>query len=137
MFTLRQAHQDAFQAKAEENFVHKVMAYLREKHADTKVKLPTGEFTVAQLPEETLRRMIISGISKAQIYGMTWHSTIIAFVVIMFVAAPNFDEHPQIRDVWGVAKKFPNIFVDILWSNTNEDVWQDIVLEYEPKSWME
>ena len=125
MFTLRQQHQSAFQTKAEADFVREVMQYLRENHADTIVKLPNGEFKVADLPEETLRRMIEGGIVKAINYGIILQSTLISFVVIMFVSAPHFDKHPKIKSILEEQVVVPDLRIGEIWKRTNLKLWRN------------
>ena len=137
MFTLSQTHNQAFQAKAEVYFVREVMQFLRENHAETVVKLPHDEFKVADLPEETLQKMVIGGIAKARSYGMTWQSTLISFVVIMFVSAPNFDEDEQIQEILEDNINFyPNLVIDALWDTIKEEIWKKIINSYNTKSWL-
>jgi hypothetical protein len=80
MFTLRQHHQDSFQAKSEADFVHEVMDYLRENHAESAVKLQNGEFKVVDLSEEILWNMIESGIAKAGRYQITEEPDVLKFI---------------------------------------------------------
>lgn len=135
MFILRQSHQDAFQHQAEEYFVREVMTYLRENHSETIVKLPSGELTVRALDNDGLRTMVISGIKKARCYGITWCSTIISFVVIMFEAAPNFDEEQQIQKILTTASVLPDRRIDLLWQQTEDGTWLRVSRNYQPESW--
>lgn len=135
MFTLSQTHNQVFQAKAESDFVREVMQYLRENHAETIVKLPNGEFGVADLREETLRKMVIGGIAKARSYGMTWRSTLISFVVIMFVSAPNFDEYEIVNETFANSGLTPNLRIDELWEVTSNIDWETIEHNYQILAW--
>lgn len=135
MFILRQTHQGAFQNQAEECFVREVMTYLRENHSETIVKLPSGELTVRELDDNALRKMIIGGIEKARRYGMLWCSTLISFVIIMFEAAPNFDEDEQIRKLLTSDSIFPESRIDSIWNQTDEETWLRVSRNYQPESW--
>jgi hypothetical protein len=135
MFTLRQTHNEAFQSKAEADFVREVMQYLRENHAETIVKLPNGEFKVIDLPEETLRKMVEGGIAKARSYGITWRSTLISFVVIMFVSAPNFDENKAVNDVLENSGLTPNLRIDEIWEVTFDETWGEVEKNYQISAW--
>lgn len=135
MFQLSQTHNQAFRSKSEADFVREVMQCLRENHVETIVKLPNGEFKVADLPEATLQKMVEGGITKARSYGMTWRSTLISFVVIMFVSAPNFDENEQIRKILETPVLPMNIRVDLLWDKTKNEDWEQIQEEYDYTYW--
>lgn len=135
MFKLSQTHNQAFQAKAEADFVREVMQYLRENHAETVVRLPKGKFKVADLLEETLRKMVEGGIANARSYGMTWRSTLISFVVIMFVSAPNFDENEVVNEVLKNSGLTPNLRIDQIWETTSDATWEKIEEDYQIATW--
>lgn len=135
MFQLNRKHNQAFQSKAEADFVREVMQYLWESHSDTIVILPNGEFIVADLPEETLRKMVEGGIAKARSYGMTWRSTLISFVVIMFVSAPNFDENKIVINVLENSGLTSNLRVDELWETTSDENWEEVEKNYQESAW--
>ena len=99
------------------------------------VKLPDGEFIVAVLPEATLRKMVVGGLAKARSYGMTWRSTLISFVVIMFVAAPNFDENPKVRKTLNTPVLPMNLRIDLLWGKTTKEDWDQLEKAYDCEVW--
>lgn len=136
MFKLSQTHAQAFQAKAEADFVREVMQYLRENHAETIVKLPNGEFKVIDLPEKTLQKMVEGGIAKARNYGMTWRSTLISFVVIMFVSAPSFDKNKYVLGVLENSGLTPNLRIDEIWEVTSDETWTEIEENYQVSAWI-
>ena len=88
-----------------------------------------------QTPEETLQKMVVGGIAKARSYGMTWESTLISYVVIMFVSAPNFEENIYIQSVLSDEHEIPDRRIDCLWINTNDEIWDEIIKNYEPNCW--
>lgn len=135
MFKLSQAHNQAFQAKAEADFVREVMQYLRENHAETIVKLPNGEFKVIDLPEQTLQKMVEGGIAKARGYKFTRRRHLISFVVLMFSSAPNFDEHPKINAILDSKYLIPSLRFNFLWENTNDEIWKEVEARYNCDDW--
>ncbi|MBK8811996.1 MAG: hypothetical protein IPN69_14885 [Acidobacteria bacterium] len=135
MFKLSQTHNQAFYTCADAEFVCEVVSYLFANHAETRIKLPDSEFAIRELPENRLRKMVKLGIKKARGYGMSWQSSLIAFVVIMVVTAPNFDENIRIRSVISDEKVFPEERLDLLWSETDDAVWEEVSESYDPKCW--
>ncbi len=135
MFQLSQTHNQAFQAKAEADFVREVMQYLRENHAETIVKLPNGEFTVIDLPEETLQQMVEVGIAKARGYGLIRRRHLISFVVVMVVSAPNFDKHPKANHVLTSKYLIPSLRFDSLWIEISNEMWKEIENIYDSSEW--
>ena len=99
MLKIRREQFEVFQPVAEAAFVRRVVEHLRDNHADAVVQLPNEVILVKQIADERLRRLAKDAIARARGYGMDWESTVTAFVVLMFVAAPNFDEHPLIQRV--------------------------------------
>ena len=87
--------------------------YIRVEHGDA----------VRALSDAELLRRVRIGIARAEGYGMTWDSTITAFVAIMFEIAPTFDEQAAIRRVLHDARIPPDTRVDALWTRTTEENW--------------
>ncbi len=135
MFKLREIHNQAFQAKAETDFVREVMQYLRENHAETVAKLPNGDFKVADLPEAILQKMVEGGISKARNYGLIRRRHLISFVVVMFVSAPNFDEYAQVNDILTSKHLIASLRFDSLWVEINDEMWEEIEKNYDFNEW--
>ncbi len=97
MLKIRAEQMQAFQAAADQAFVKKLVAYLREKHGDTGVQLPTGTFLVFELPAETLEAMVQTGLARARNYGFVSEADLAGFVTVMLETAPNFDDHPLLQ----------------------------------------
>ena len=137
MFQLSQTHNQAFQAKAEADFVREVMQYLRENHAETIVKFPNGEFKVEDLPEETLRKMVEGGILKARSYRLGRRIIIKQFIILMFIFAPSFDKHPDCKQVLESKIIFPNWKIRVLFERVkpNDERWREISLKNQFHNW--
>ncbi|HEY0080968.1 MAG TPA: hypothetical protein VGB73_20355 [Pyrinomonadaceae bacterium] len=132
---IRPEQMNAFQPVADANFVKRLMAQLRDEHSETAVVLPDKASTVKQLPDETLRELVVAGIARARRYGLSHESALAAFVAIMFEAAPNFDRHPLIQRLLKDEKTPPNSRIDLLLEETTEENWQAVRKSYDPRSW--
>src|SRR5262245_27294341 len=53
---------------------------------------------VSDWPESVLDARVRLGIKRARSHGLTWSSTITAFVALMVEISPKFDEHPAVRE---------------------------------------
>lgn len=127
MFKLSERHNQAFQAKAEADFVREVMQYLRENHAETVVKLPNGEFKVIDLPEKTLQKMVEIGLLRAKNQGLTWKNTIQDFIKYMFLYSPNFYKDRIIRNLWiNSDYTTPDLIFDEIIEISDKSEWQFI-----------
>jgi hypothetical protein len=135
MLMIRAKQLDVFQPVAESAFVRRVVAHLRDNHADAVIQLPNEVILVKQISDGRLRRMAEDGIARARDYGMDWESTITAFVVLMVVIAPNFDEHPLIERVLRDERAPANSRIDQLWERTSEENWEVIRKNYDPTAW--
>jgi hypothetical protein len=130
MFTLRETHNQAFQAKAEADFVREVMQYLRENHAETIVKLPNGEVKVVDLPETTLQKMVEGGLLQAKDQRLTWKNTIRTFIEYMFFYSPNFWQHSIVRNIWtNSIYTSPDLIFDEIIEIKNKSEWLSIKKE--------
>lgn len=135
MLSIRAEQMRAFKTAAETAFLRGLVRHLRENHAEEEVVTPAGEFRVEELDDETLLRMAGAGVERARRYGMSWESSLTAFVVLMFVVAPNFDEHPLIRRVLGDEQVAPDLRLDGLWEQTTEENWEAAENNYDPGAW--
>lgn len=135
MLIIRQEQMDAFKPVGETGFENRVMSYLFERYPDQVVQLPEGEKSVKEISPETLRQMVQRGISRARSYRMTWETSLTSFVMLMFVIAPNFDEHPQINLMLRNDKIEPDKLIDHLCEQATEANWQAARETYDVGSW--
>lgn len=135
MLIIRPDQFEVFQPVAEAAFVRRVVEHLREDHAETVIQLPNEVVLVKQISDERFHEMVRNGIARARRYGIDWESAVTAFVVLMFVAAPNFDKHPLIQRVLKDERVEANLRVDRLWERTSEENWEAIKKNYDPAAW--
>jgi hypothetical protein len=132
---IRSQQVEAFQEQAEAGLVKKLAEYLRAYHADQIVKLPDGVTLVQYLPEQTFCGLIRQGIGRARRYGMTWEASLGAFVLLMFISAPNFDEHPLVQRILRDESVEPNARIDHLLQRASEQNWEAVEQYYAPAAW--
>lgn len=135
MLTIRPEQMEAFQRAADTAFERRVVEYLRKNHSEVVVQLPKGIFLVKQIPDGTLHEMVQNGIVRARQYDLSWESNLMAFVVLMFVAAPNFDAYPLMQQVLRDAEIPPNFRIDDLWKKISDQTWDMIKQNYNPSAW--
>jgi hypothetical protein len=135
MFKIRPEQLEAFEPVADAAFVVRVVQHLRDEHADEVVSLPDREYTVAGLDEETIAEMARTGIAKARSYGFTWESSITAFVVLMFVVAPSFDNHPLIKRALNDTSPDENSRIENLFERTSSENWDVAAQSYDSAAW--
>lgn len=51
---------------------------------------------IAELGDEELRRRVVAGIARAHRHRFVQPESVTAFVTLMFLVAPDFDQHPAI-----------------------------------------
>jgi hypothetical protein len=135
MLKIRSEQIRPFEAQAKTAFVERVMNYLLENHADDVVTLPKFKSRVSALPDKVLREMVEGGIDHARNYGITWKSALISFVVLMFIIAPNFDEHERVEGVLKDGGIPADERVDKLLDELTDEEWDDIAKDYKPEAW--
>lgn len=135
MLKIRTQQIEAFQPVAEATFLHSLIEYLREHHAQVAVQLPEHLIVINQIPLAQLKILVEAGIKRARTYGITSESSLAAFVVLMFTIAPNFDDHPLIQRLLQDEKVMPDNRIDTLWSHTTEQNWQIVKQNYNPQTW--
>lgn len=135
MFKIRSEQTRVFQPDAEETFVNRVADYLKENHADDWVRLPEAEMKISELPEASLREMVKTGIRSARRYGIEWKSNLIAFVTMMFISAPNFDESEKAAKILNDETILPEEKLDALTAQMIDDDWLWIERNYNQHKW--
>jgi hypothetical protein len=124
-----------FQPDAEEAFVGRVMDYLKEKHADATVQMPLEKCAVADLGDEIFREMVRGGIARARNHGIEWKSTLLSFVVLLFIVAPNFDRHPKARKFFSETETIDDAALENLMDEMTDEDWEAIEKRYDPQAW--
>jgi hypothetical protein len=135
MLKIRPEQIAVFQPIAERAFVRHVVEHLRENHPDVVVQFPNQVMLVKQFSDEQFYTLVGRGIVRARTLGMDWESAITAFVVLLFVAAPNFDQHPLIQRVLKDERVSANSRIEHLWERTSEENWEAVRKNYDVKAW--
>ena len=135
MLKIRPEQLEVFQRKVEDAFVEDLIDYLVTEHPDCVVQLTNKISTIKEIPQPTLRKIVRNGIARAKTYHLTWKSSLSAFVVLMFVAAANFDEHPLIQRVLRDENVESDSRIDQLWERTSEKDWEAVRQNYHSDAW--
>jgi|SoiMethySBSTD1v2_1073268.scaffolds.fasta_scaffold331793_3 hypothetical protein len=135
MLKVRPEQLKTLQSSVETTFDKRIVAYLLQHHADLTVKIPAGSFSIKTLPPATLETMVHVGLERARTYGLTWQSKLVAFVILMFAVAPNFDEYPRVQQILLDEKIPPNDRIDRLWEHITDQDWETIEKRYTIGAW--
>jgi hypothetical protein len=135
MLKIRPEQFAVFQPVAERAFVRRVVEYLRENHPDVVVQFASEVMLIKQIGDEKLYMLVRRGIVRARALGMDWESSITAFVVLLFITAPNFDLHPLIQRVLKDERVPANSRIEQLWERTSEENWEAVRKNYDVKAW--
>ncbi len=111
---IRPEQHKEFDRAAENSFVGRCIEFLKEKLPDQ----------VGSLPPEILQQGVEDGIVKAKKYGMTWQSSLLTFVTLMFEVGPKFDQHPIISRILTDPRFPPNERTKRLFQHLNESDWR-------------
>lgn len=132
---IRSDQVQAFAKFAEEIFVAEASAYLVEQHGRKKVSLPNGVSEIRSLLPLQLNRMVRVGVRRAGYFGLISRSSLMSFLVTMFLTAPNFDEYPLVRSILEDRSLEPELRMKLLWKRTSDPDWVSIRHMYNPKAW--
>ena len=135
MLKIRREQFEVFEPVAEAAFIRRVAEHLRASHADAVVQFPNEVILVKQIADERLRRLTKEAITRARNYGLSWESAVTAFVVLMFVASPNFDQHPLIQRILKDERVPADSRMDQLWERTTDENWEAVRKNYDPAAW--
>jgi hypothetical protein len=87
VLVIRTEQMSALQASSEICFIDRVVEHIEIFH----------EEAIAGIEAAELRRRVVVGLARARSHGIDHQDLLTAFVALLFVIAPNFDEHPVIR----------------------------------------
>ncbi|HTW57165.1 MAG TPA: DUF4123 domain-containing protein [Terriglobales bacterium] len=122
---IRPEQQQQFKKSAETSFVNRCAQFLRDK-------LPEQ---AGALPYPVLRQRVEVGIARAQSYGVTWRSSLLMFVTLMFELGPTFDLHPSIRPLLQDTRVRPDNRVKHIVRVISPDNARRIAEDANPKLW--
>jgi len=132
---VRSNQMKAFQTQADETFIQSISDFLREEHAQAVVQIPIGSFNISQIPEDLFFEMIRNSLERARNYELDMESSLVSFVTLMFVVAPNFDWHIPFKIALENNEIEPNLRIDRLITCSTERDWEVAVANYEISEW--
>jgi hypothetical protein len=135
MFTVKSEQIRMFQPEAEAAFLEQVLDYVKKNHAADGVATVHGKSRVSELPDAHLRQMVENGIRRGRDYRIEWQSTLLTFVVLLFMTAPNFDEHPKVSSFFVGAETVDDAALEGLLEEMTDEDWDAVEKSYDPRAW--
>jgi hypothetical protein len=135
VFTVKSEQIRLFQPEAEAAFARQVFDYVKENHAADGVATVHGKSRVGELPDDVLRQMVEDGIRRGRDYRIEWQSTLLTFVVLLFMTAPNFDEHPKVSSFFVGAETIDDAALESLLDEMTDEDWDEVENSYDPQAW--
>ena len=80
---------------------------------------------VADLRDNEIMSRVHLGVDRARAHGLDTDGSITAFVTLMFLVAPNFDEQPDIRKALEDAALPPDERMQQIFAKTKESDWDE------------
>jgi hypothetical protein len=134
-FRIRRDQIEAFSPTLKSLLVQRIHDHLLDAHPRAALRTANHDYSVSSMPATTAVGLISRGLDRAESYGLTWESNLMAFVVTMVLAAPNFDEHPDIRQILKRESMDPDLRFDHLWEETSDATWKEVQERYDPRAW--
>ncbi len=122
---LRKEQLDALQKGADQAFVERLIAHFREQFGEKLADIDDPEF----------KRMVSNGVVRARSHGLTFESSIVGFVQLMFQVAPNFDEHPAFLRVLDDRTLEENDRIQAIFKRVSREEWKQAQEQYDDDAW--
>jgi hypothetical protein len=135
MLRIQRKQLEAFQPEAETDFALRVAEHLRERHPKVIVRTPGRWTLINRMSDAALLELVKSGIERAKSYEFKFASSISAFVVLMFKAAPNFDQHPDVSKALRDLKVPLEMRMQSVAKTTSAETWTQVKDRYDAGSW--
>jgi hypothetical protein len=135
MLRIRKEQFEAFQPVAEAEFALRLVEHLRDRHPKAIVRTPGRWTLVNRMSDAALLELVKSGIERARSYEFKFASSISAFVVLMFKAAPNFDQHPDISKILRGTKVQLEMRMQSVAKTTSAETWAQVKNSYDAGAW--
>jgi hypothetical protein len=123
---------DAYRQK----FDARVAAYLRQHHAACSVHSPRASFTIAELPDDVLMKLVAIALQRGRQHGLIWQSSLNAFATLMVKVAPNFDQHPKVAQTLAAELRPADFGMRELPTLMTPADWRAAALAYDPGAWV-
>ena len=91
--------------------------------------------TVAGIADEILGELVRGGIKRGRDYRIEWKSTLLSFVVLLFIGAPNFDEYPKVSSFFVGAETVDDAALESLMDEMTDEDWTTVESIYDPQAW--
>lgn len=135
MLKIKSEQIKVFQPDADEAFVRRAAAYLRARHADAETRFAGKKTTVGEMSEEALREAARAAVKRAESHGIAWKSTLLSFVVLMFLAAPNFDAHPKAIEFFAQNETVDDEKFEAFLDEMTDEDWTQVEKNYDETVW--
>ncbi len=134
---IRSGQMDVFNEEAHRAFERRLVEYLRDRYGQTPVPTAAAEVPLSKLPQVVLEKMVAYGVRKAELYGLRKQPQLAAFVTLMFLDGPRFDEDPEVKVELRDATIPDSCRMDHVCAVVPQRVWQAIRSRYDAGSWRE
>jgi hypothetical protein len=110
---------------AEDDFAQRIKSLIKEHR----------NYVAESYSENELDVMVKTGVERAKGYGIESELAIFRFVDVMFGVAPNFDEHPMIKEFLAPNENHPDERVAAMVSLLTAMDWEEVKKVYNPSAW--
>lgn len=119
------AQKSKLDAQAEEAFVARVAAHLREVYPDL----------VRHLSEGALAEHVWVAVARGRSHGLSWQSALTGFVELMFAVGPEFDRHPAFARALATRDEDENERIFAVYDDVDDDEWEEAQRQDDERGW--
>jgi hypothetical protein len=116
MFQIRAEQMRVLSTVLEGGYLDRLLRHLRACHGEA----------LARYPADTHEEIARIGVARARSYGLTWESSLAAFVAMMLEIGLDFDEHPAVRGVLCDEDTTPDLRIGDLPERVSAEEWEAI-----------
>jgi hypothetical protein len=103
----------------------RIELFLQDNHAD--------KWESIEPKERKLR--VRAGMLRAERHGLTHPNDVLAYVMLMFEVAPDFDQRPRIRQLLEWSAQFTQGRITAVMDHTTPDDWVEAREKTHPEAW--
>jgi hypothetical protein len=135
MLTIRTEQITAFERAVDERYIEDLTDYLLQTHPKAPIRSYVRSALLSSLTRTVVLRLVRNGIARARSHGLTWKGNIAAFVTLMVIVSPNFDQDPVVARILREARESIDRHWESIWDDTTNDDWARIRDSYDTAAW--
>lgn len=125
MLKIRSQQLEALEEQAEDGLIDYIVSVLDEDHPET----------IEGMPDDMVYELVENGLDRARSHDLEQDNSLTAFVCMMFVVAPNFDQHPRIKAILADETLEPDERFEKVLDEISDEEWDEAENNWDADAW--